>query len=71
MARVRHSPFARALGRRSAGAWTWSSVHGHNGFVDPRNKLAVVPTTHTALEGMIAASTREIRDAVYGVAAKP
>jgi CubicO group peptidase (beta-lactamase class C family) len=50
---------------QSSGTLTWGGVYGHNWFVDPQRRLAVVSLTNTALEGMNGAFPSALRDAIY------
>lgn len=49
----------------SAGSWLWGGVYGHSYWVDPAAGLSVVALTNTALAGMVAPFTDEIKQAVY------
>jgi len=50
---------------QSAGTWRWGGVYGHNWFVDPAARLAVVTLTNTAVAGMNGPIREAVRDAVY------
>jgi CubicO group peptidase (beta-lactamase class C family) len=57
---------AEAKSPHSPGTWTWGGVYGHSWFVDPQQRLTVVVTTNTGIEGMAGQLTLDIRNAVYG-----
>ena len=43
---------------QGVGTWKWGGVYGHHWYVDPRNGLTVVALSNTAVEGMLADSSR-------------
>jgi CubicO group peptidase (beta-lactamase class C family) len=56
---------AAAQSPQSPGTYGWGGVWGHSWFVDPVRNLSVVSLSNTALEGMMGAYTRDLRDAIY------
>jgi CubicO group peptidase (beta-lactamase class C family) len=51
---------------QAVGTWNWGGVYGHHWYVDPVNRLTVIATTNTTLEGMLGKFVGELREAVYG-----
>jgi CubicO group peptidase (beta-lactamase class C family) len=56
---------AAAQSPQSPGTFGWGGVWGHTWFVDPVRELSVVSLSNTALEGMMGAYTRDLRNAIY------
>jgi CubicO group peptidase (beta-lactamase class C family) len=56
---------AAAQSPQSPGTFGWGGVWGHTWFIDPVRELCVVSLSNTALEGMMGAYTRDLRNAVY------
>jgi CubicO group peptidase (beta-lactamase class C family) len=56
---------AAAQSPQSRGTFGWGGVWGHTWFVDPVRELSVVSLSNTALEGMMGAYTRDLRNAIY------
>lgn len=48
------------------GTWKWGGVYGHHWYVDPVNRLTVIATTNTAIEGMVGGFVGQLMTAVYG-----
>lgn len=48
------------------GTWKWGGVYGHHWYLDPVNRLTVIATTSTAIEGMVGEFVVQLMSAVYG-----
>lgn len=50
---------------QAMGTWKWGGVYGHHWYVDPVNRLTVIATTNTAIEGMVGGFVGKLMTAVY------
>lgn len=55
-------------GPHNAGTLQWGGAYGHHWFIDPQARLSVVELTNTTVEGMSGPFSKDIANAVYGIA---